>query len=67
MENWEQTSEKKFNRTVNATNAVCTTELGSQRFSVYYANNGEGEPVARIDSMMNEGFQINTTYQPNKS
>lgn len=47
MQHFEQTSEKKFIRVVNANAAVCTSELGSGRYSEYYAE--DGVIVARID------------------
>lgn len=47
---FEQTSEKKFNRVVNATSARCTSELGSGRYANYYTE--DGELVARIDQSL---------------
>jgi hypothetical protein len=49
---FEQTSEKKFNRRVDSTNAKCESDLGSGRYANYYANNGDGDCVARIDQSL---------------
>jgi len=49
---FEQASEKKFNRKVDSANAKCSDDLGAGRYANYYANNGDGDCVARIDQSL---------------
>jgi hypothetical protein len=61
---FEQTSEKKFNRIVDSTNAICSDDLGSGRYANYYANNGDGDCVARIDQSLSV-FEISVDRAEN--
>ena len=49
---FEQTSEKKFNRIVDKTNAKCESDLGIGRYANYYSDGGSGKLVARVDQSL---------------